>query len=208
MAPLKLLFSFFFPKSSNITRVTWPSLLLLTRTTQPVTLGLFTQTSHQSTDKQEPDESWMKETTQAAVTLKRAIMTKTGLTDFLSTGALTSQEKSPRARRVGQNIQNADSPTAPPPPPGSETTGWVRPAQSILKGLLVTWGKQQWQSRSPLWEKEKTEQRALCVLTNQTESLSQSHCGGLTATLLTVQPGYHLGGPWGAELPNLLQSGT
>lgn len=35
-------------------------------------------------------------------------MTKAGLTDFLSAGALTSQEKSPRARSVGQNKLNTE----------------------------------------------------------------------------------------------------
>ncbi len=41
-------------------------------------------------------------------------MTKAGLTDFLSAGALTSEEKSPTAGTVGQNILNTER--NPPPP--------------------------------------------------------------------------------------------
>lgn len=108
----------------------------------------------------------------------------------------------------GQNILNTDA-LLPTPTLTSRQrdNNWVGPdwwAPSY--SLPVAQGKEQWQSRAPLWEKkEKTEQRGLlsclCVLTNQrqhAESLSQSPCRGLTATWPAVQAGYHLGGPSGS----------
>lgn len=102
-------------------------------------------------------------------------MTKAGLTDFLSAGALTSQEKSPRARSVGQNKLNTEE-----TPPSSTTTAprqrddWVGPDWSACsKGLSCGLRGEAVTEQIPAvgGGKKKTEQgvllSCLCVLTNQ-----------------------------------------